>query len=157
MQHSLSGTSSCAQNQAQDGICVQHFFQQGRPILCSGTGLRPSEKLVRTPAPPPMDGPQRGSRKVESVTGRSTYGSHVRMICTGYWFSEQRAKAFENSCAQKRSLEPKTVQHSHSGAPSQARNRPVKAKSVLQPYAALLRNRAVLFSAWAPLLCFGSG
>ena len=95
MQHSLSGTSSCALNQAQDGICVLHFFQQGRPIPCSGTGLRTSKKLVRTPVPPPMDGPQRGLRNVESVTGRPTYGSHVRMICTGYWFSEQRAKAFE--------------------------------------------------------------
>ncbi len=157
MQHSLSGTSSCAQNQAQDGICVLHFFQQGRPIPCSGTGLRTSKKLVRTPAPPPMDGPQRGSRNVESVTGRPTYGSHVRMICTGFWFSEQRAKVFEKSHAQKCHLEPKTVQHSHYKPPGQARKRPVKAKSVLQPYAALFRNRAVLFSAWAPLLCFGSG
>ncbi len=41
---------------------------QGRPSLCSETGPRPSEKLVRSPAPPPMDGPHKAGTKLHSST-----------------------------------------------------------------------------------------
>ena len=57
--HLHPGTPSRAQKRPLKAICVQHYFRQGRPPPCSGTGLRPSEKLVRSPAPAPKDGPHK--------------------------------------------------------------------------------------------------
>ena len=47
----------------------------GRPSLCSGTGPRPSEKLARSPAPPPMDGPCKAGAKLQ---GSPTPCAHER-------------------------------------------------------------------------------
>ncbi len=80
---------------------------QGRPIPCSGAGLRPSKKLVRSPAPAPMDGPHKA-------------GTEGCSVSTG----------IEKSCAQKRPQNAITVQQSHLGTPSHARNRPLEGKSV---------------------------
>ena len=76
--HLHPGTPSRAQKRPLKAICVQHYFRQGRPPPCSGTGLRPSEKLVRSPAPAPKDGPHELDPELDPKREERTPGAQTR-------------------------------------------------------------------------------